>query len=78
MIEDLIGQCLRLRQSLLKYLNTYRWYYHPQKLNMSVLFTDNIRSFIKILNNKGPRIEPWGTPFSIRNQELKNDPTFVL
>ena len=30
----------------------------------SSLDTARLKSFIKILNNKGPKIEPWGTPQS--------------
>jgi hypothetical protein len=31
-------------------------------------------SLIKILNNKGPSIEPWGTPFCISAQLLRSNP----
>ena len=33
-------------------------------INAAVI-TVQIKSFMNIMNNKGPRTEPWGTPLSI-------------
>ena len=33
---------------------------------------------MKMLNNKEPSIDPYGTPVSVSCHELKHDPIFVL
>ena len=48
------------------------------KLHMSHSSTKSSRSFMKILNRSGPRIEPWGTPSSIQSLSLRAEPTRTL
>ena len=46
------------------------------KLQMSVFSINIMRSLIKILNMRGPRIEPWGIPvilFLLVAFDLKNN-----
>ena len=48
------------------------------KLQMSVFSINIMRSLIKILNMRGPRIEPWGIPVKISIHSLIADPIFTL
>ena len=47
------------------------------KLQMSVFSIKIMRLLIKILNMRGPRIEPWGIPVKISIYLLMADPIFT-
>ena len=36
------------------------------------------RSFMKMMNNKGPRQEPCGTPSTMRSKDENNAQTFIF
>ena len=40
-------------------------------------FKERKRTLMKMLKNKGPRMEPWGTPVEIFCHLLNLSPTFV-
>ena len=48
------------------------------KLQMSVFSINIMRSLIKLLNMRGPRIELWGIPVKISIHLLIADPIFTL
>ena len=47
-------------------------------LQMPVFSINVMRLLIKILNMRGPRIEPWGIPVKISIHSLIADPIFTL
>ena len=48
------------------------------KLQIFVFSMKRKRSLINMLNNKGPKFEPCGTPLTISYQSLYEEPIFVL
>ena len=47
------------------------------KLRTSDFFTEKDKSLINILNKRGPRIYPCGTPVLISHQKLHDEPILV-
>ena len=50
----------------------------PVKLQTSDFVMEKNKSFMKISNRRGPRINLCGTPVLISHQELKDEPVLVL
>ena len=48
------------------------------KLQMSDFSINTMRSLMKILNMRGPRIEPWGIPVKVSIHFLIADPIFTF
>ena len=53
-------------------------YYHQHSFAKSTLFIIENKSHIKMLNNTGPKMEPWRTPKMISSYELYVVFIFVL